>query len=245
MVPYLAILLAGAVVGLVNGVVGGGSILSYPVLLAFGSPPVTATITNSLGVSSANIFALWANLRQAKVDLSKYRLSAYLSAVGASVGCFVLLKAPSDSFERIVPFLLLFASLTVFVPTRIRSSALNFSNNLEPFLIATSGIYCGYFGPGQGVMVLATLRRIAQRSAHEINSAKNFIIGLTSLFTSSIFLLSGRAHYLEALALFVGSALGGFIGGKWASNFSERGIKAALLTVGLGASVWLFIRAYL
>ena len=72
MVPYLAILLAGAIVGLVNGVVGGGSILSYPVLLAFGSSPVTAAIPNSLGVSSANIFALWANLRQAKVDLSKY-----------------------------------------------------------------------------------------------------------------------------------------------------------------------------
>lgn len=234
---------AGLLVGMVNGVVGGGSIIAYPVLLAVGLPPVTATINNSLGVSSANFFALFANIRHGRIDLRPYVRLSIASAAAAGVGCTALLLLPSKVFETLAPFLLLFATCTLFIPTK-SDTADQSSSLFQISAIGASGLYCGYFGPGQGVMVLATLSRRSNRTTHELNTAKNLIIAATSVVTSVVFILSGHIVLWAVLSLFAGSAIGGFLGGTYATKVSAKLFRALIMTVGFSASIWLFLHTF-
>ena len=228
---------------MVNGVVGGGSIIAYPVLLAVGLPPVTATINNSLGVSSANFFALLANIRHGRIDLRPYIRLSIASALAAGAGCAALLLLPTKVFESLAPFLLFFATCTLFIPTK--SHIAQRSNSLfEIGAIGASGLYCGYFGPGQGVMVLATLSRRSNRTAHEMNTGKNLIIAVTSVVTGVVFILSGQVVLWAVLALFAGSAIGGFLGGTYVARVSAQLFRALIMFVGFSASIWLFLHTF-
>lgn len=236
---YAGVLAVGLVVGLVNGVVGGGSVISYPVMLATGLPPVVATITNSVGVSSANLFALLSSLRRSRVDLRPWIGVALSSAIGAAMGIYLLLALPARFFDFVVPVLLLFASLSVLIKVPApRPSDAPRPGHVVPMIFA-SGIYCGYFGPGQGVMVLATLSHDGRLSPHEINVIKNFVIGLTGIVTTSIFIASGRVAWAQAVMLFVGSGIGGLLGGHLASIFPARLFRWIIFIIGFSSSLYL------
>jgi uncharacterized membrane protein YfcA len=230
---FLGVLLTGLVVGLINGVVGGGSVISYPVMLATGLNPIVATITNSVGVSSANLFALIASLRRSRVALRVWLGTAFSSAGGAAIGIFLLLTLPTRVFDFAVPVLLLFAACSVLirVPAPKPSDAPR-PRHVVPSIFA-SGIYGGYFGPGQGVMVLATLTHDGRLSSHEINVIKNFILGLTGIVTTGIFIVSGRVAWeLRGRSLRVNLPSSGFPLGDfrhWAGQFRLSRMAALLI----------------
>jgi uncharacterized membrane protein YfcA len=239
-----AVLLVGLIVGMVNGVVGGGSVISYPVMLATGLNPIAATITNSVGVSSANLFALVASLRRSRVDLRSWTGTALASAGGAAIGIFLLLNLPARIFDFAVPVLVFFAALSVLikVPEPKPSDAPR-PRPVVPIIFG-SGIYCGYFGPGQGVMVLATLTHDGRLSSHEINVIKNFIIGFTGIVTTGIFLFSGHVAWEQAILLFVGSGIGGFTGGHFASILPASVFRWVIFGIGLASSLYLASRLF-
>jgi len=236
------VLAVGVVVGLVNGVVGGGSVISYPVMLATGLSPVTATITNSVGVSSANLFALAASLRRSRVDLRAWVGTAAASTLGAVIGTYLLLTLPAQIFDFAVPLLLLFASFSVLIklPEPKPSDAPR-PRHVVPNIFG-SGIYCGYFGPGQGVMVLATLTHDGRLSSHEINVIKNFIIGVTGLATTTIFALSGHVAWAQAALLLVGSSIGGLAGGHYASVIPAVLFRRSIFTIGCLSAIFMGMR---
>ncbi len=235
---FIIVLAVGFLVGTINGLAGGASAISFPVLLAFGLNPITAAITNSLGVSTANLFALISERRVLKQYAREYKNLIIWASVGAVIGATILLGFPEKVFAEIVPFLLLFATISMLIP--LRPSDERRSPRKESAMIFGSGIYGGYFGPGQGTMVIATL--IRKRDVRTVNIAKNLIIGTTSIFTTSIYLFSGHVHWLYFWALFIGSNIGGFFAGKIAGHVSVRFLKSLVVAVGLSASVWLFIR---
>jgi len=159
------------------------------------------------------------------------------------VGAVALLTVPPGVFEKMVPFLLLFASLSFLIkakPDRSARQAL-----LEKFGIAASGLYCGYFGPGQGVLVIAVLARDIRRDPKTLNTAKNLIVGLTSLISNIIYIFSGRADWPVVIALVIGASIGGTVGGRWAARMPKAVYRGLILTVGFGASAWLFKKYYL
>lgn len=238
------VLATGVVVGLINGVVGGGSVLSYPVMLATGLPPVTATITNSVGVSSANLFALAASLHRARVNLSAWIGTAIASLSGALIGTYLLLTLPARVFDYVVPLLLLFASFSVMIklPEPKPSNAPR-PRHVVPSIFG-SGIYCGYFGPGQGVMVLATLTHDGRLTTHEINVIKNFIIGLTSIVTTLVFIFSGKVAWGQAALLFIGSGVGGLLGGHYASAVPAVFFRWSIFTIGCLSAIFLGLRLH-
>lgn len=244
---YLAdfgVLVVGLVVGAVNGVVGGGSVISYPVMLATGLSPVVATITNSVGVSSANIFALAASLRRSRVNLRSWIGTAIASAGGALIGIYLLLTLPARVFDYAIPVLLLFAALSVLIRVPApRPSDAPRPRHVVPIIFG-SGIYCGYFGPGQGVMVLATLTHDGRLGTHEINVIKNFILGLTGIVTTTTFIISGHVAWAQAALLFVGSGIGGLIGGHFASAFPPVVFRWVIFGIGLGSSIYLGARLF-
>lgn len=243
MLEYILIFAVGILVGAINGMAGGASVISYPVLLATGMSPVNAAISNALGVTPANFFALIAVRHQMRAYFQEYKKLITISIIGSSVGAIALLTVPPGVFEKMVPFLLLFASLSFLIkakPVRSARQAL-----LEKIGIAASGLYCGYFGPGQGVMVIAVLARDIRRDPKTLNTAKNLIVGLTSLISNIIYIFSGRADWPVVIALLLGASIGGTVGGRWAARMPKAVYRGLILTVGFGASVWLFKKYYL
>lgn len=243
MLEYIFIFAVGILVGAINGMAGGASVISYPVLLATGMSPVNAAISNALGVTPANFFALIAVRHQMRAYFQEYKKLIIISIIGSSVGAGALLTVPPGVFEKMVPFLLLFASLSFLIkakPVRSARQAL-----LEKIGIAASGLYCGYFGPGQGVMVIAVLARDIRRDPKTLNTAKNLIVGLTSLISNIIYIFSGRADWPIVIALVIGASIGGTVGGRWTARMPTALYRGLILAVGFGASAWLFTKYYL
>ena len=242
MLEYIIIFTVGILVGGINGMAGGASVISYPVLLATGMSPINAAISNALGVTPANFFALIAVRNQMRVYFNEYKNLIIISIIGSTIGAFLLLNVPPGVFEKMVPFLLLFASLSFLIKAKpVRGQR---HGVIEKIGIAASGLYCGYFGPGQGVMVIAVLARDIRRESKTLNTAKNLIVGWTSLISNIIYIFSGRAVWPVVIALMVGSSIGGTIGGRWAAQMPKAVYRGLILTVGFGASIWLFTKYY-
>ena len=210
MLEYILIFAVGILVGGINGMAGGASVISYPVLLATGMSPVSAAISNALGVTPANFFALIAVRHQMRAYFKEYRKLIIISVIGSTAGALLLLSVPPGVFEKMVPFLLLFASLSFLIKAKPNRGARH--DLVERIGIAASGLYCGYFGPGQGVMVIAVLARDIRRDPKTLNTAKNLIVGWTSLISNIIYIFSGRAVWPVVAALVVGPVLVGHTG---------------------------------
>ncbi|MDA2962992.1 MAG: sulfite exporter TauE/SafE family protein [Actinomycetota bacterium] len=238
MLEYIFVFFVGILVGAINGMAGGASIISYPVLLATGMSPVSAAITNALGVTPANFFALISVRHQMRAYFAEYKQLIIISILTSLIGAVLLLSVPPGVFEKMVPFLLLFASLSFLIKPKPLKGAHH--DLVEKVAIGASGLYCGYFGPGQGVMVIAALARDSDREPARLNTAKNLIVGWTSLFSNVVYIFSGRAQWLFVLALMLGSSIGGTVGGRWAARLPAPLYRALILAVGFGASAWLF-----
>ena len=242
MLEYFLIFAVGILVGGINGMAGGASVISYPVLLATGMSPVSAAITNALGVTPANFFALIAVRHQMRAYFQQYRTLILISITGSAIGAVALLTVPPGVFEKMVPFLLLFASLSFLIKAKPDRGARH--EQVEKIGMFGSGLYCGYFGPGQGVMVIAVLARDIRRKPESLNTAKNLIVGWTSLISNIIYIFSGRADWAVVIALVIGSSIGGTLGGRWAARMPALVYRTLILSVGFGASAWLFQKYY-
>ncbi len=242
MLEYFLIFAVGILVGGINGMAGGASVISYPVLLATGMSPVSAAISNALGVTPANFFALISVRHHMRAYFQQYKKLIFISITGSAIGAVALLNVPPGVFEKMVPFLLLFASLSFLIKAKPNRGARH--EQVEKFGIFGSGLYCGYFGPGQGVMVIAVLARDFRRDPKSLNTAKNLIVGWTSLISNIIYIFSGRANWPVVLALALGSSIGGTLGGRWAAHMPVLVYRALILSVGFGASAWLFQKYY-
>lgn len=240
MLEFIAIAAVGLLVGVINGMAGGASVISFPVILATGLSPVSAAMTNAIGITPANFFALISIRHRVKEIFREYSNLIWISVAASIVGAFALTHVPVEVFEKIVPFLLLFATLSMLLKVKPKEGK-NFQIK-ENIGIAASGFYCGYFGPGQGVMVIAVLARDARRKSADLNSAKNLIVGCTSIVSNFIYIFSGLVHWPYVIALLAGSTVGGTLGGRWATRMSPGFYKALVVITGLGASAWLFVK---
>ena len=240
MLEFIAIAAVGLVVGVINGMAGGASVISFPVILATGLSPVSAAMTNAIGITPANFFALISIRHRVKEIFREYSNLIWISIIASILGAFALTHVPVEVFEKIVPFLLLFATLSLLIKVRPKEDN-NFQVK-ENIGIAASGFYCGYFGPGQGVMVIAVLARDARRKSADLNSAKNLIVGCTSIVSNFIYIFSGLVYWPYVIALLAGSTVGGTVGGRWATIMNPGFYKALVVITGLGASAWLFVK---
>ena len=237
-----AVALTGVVVGIINGMAGGASIISYPVLLAVGLGPLSAVVTNAIGATAANFAALRSHSTRLVTLVRDNRTLVLASVLGTAIGAAALLALPVRVLERAIPFLLLAATLTLLVPMRPHGTGLG--PGRETAAIFGTGLYCGYFGPGQGVMVSATLARDPRRSPAVLNATKNAVVGVTALVSDAAYALSGHVHWPLAAALASGAAIGGHLGGRWSARLRPMAYRALVFAVGAGATVWLFATYY-
>ena len=227
----------GLVAGFVNGTVGGGSLLTYPLLVASGLPPVISAATNTTGLSMGNAAALLPHLDGSHVKLGEWRKHAAAHASGALVGGSLLILLPEKVFEFLVPILLVVASLLTLRKPREAHHGPRPTRQTLARLVG-SGVYQGYFGPGQGVIAVAVLLGDGRLNMSQVIVVKNFVIAASNLIVASLFILSGHVEWTAALVLLVTVSAGAWVGGSWAKGRSLPWARHAVAAVGFLSAAW-------
>jgi len=247
----LLLVAAGLVAGGVNAIAGGGSLITFPSLIAAGLPSVAANVTNSVAVCPGYVSSVVGS----RADLAGQgrRLRAIVPAclVGSAVGCSLLLLTPARAFEVVVPFLVLAAAATLAFQERLRG-LVGHPRSLSPRRRATTlqavvfggAIYGGYFGAALGVMYVAALALILDEPLNRINAFKNVLSATVGLVTIVVFAIFGPVHWGAALTVAPATIVGGYVGARLARRLPARVLRALIVTFGTAIGLLLLYRAF-
>jgi uncharacterized membrane protein YfcA len=236
----LAVLAAGFAAGGINAIVGSGSLVTFPVLLAVGYAPVVANVSNTVGLVLGNVSAVWGYRRELAGQRNRCLLLGSGTALGAGLGGALLLILPEGVFEAVVPVLILFAcGLMILRP----SPALNegsLSHHRKIALVATAflvGIYGGYFGAAQGVLLIGLMGVAFTDSMQHINAVKNVLAGLVNGIAAIVFVIATHIDWGAAGLIAAGAIIGGQIGARVGRKLPPWGLRVLIICVGVAALV--------
>jgi len=248
--PGLAALLtaAGFAAGGVNAVAGGGSLISFPALLAGGVPSVPANVTNTVALWPGYVGGAIGYRRDVATQ-QRRRLAMYgsVGVLGAIVGAVVLLDTPARVFTSVVPWLvatgtLLFAGQPL-VSRAVRTSAVRQGDSAAARVgVGLASVYGAYFGAGLGVMLLAVLALSIDGDLQELNAIKNTLSLVINTVALIAFALFGPVRWAAVLVMAIASLCGGYAGARVARRLSPVILRAAVTALGTGVSVTLFVK---
>ena len=245
-----AILVAiGLFGGAWNAVAGGATLFTFPALMAAGLPPVVANATNYLALLPSNAAALPAYRQELRTVGRALWPLLIVSGLGAVAGSLLLLISDPKIFERLVPLLILLATLLFAFGGRLHGWLLALAGEAKsrtPVYAALflSSIYGGYFGAGLGIILLAIAQIMGWRDFHLANSIKNLLAVSFTLLSILVFGIGGLIAWPEAAAMMVGSTLGGYQGGRLAKRVDQRVLRVAVIVFGLVLSFWYGARMF-
>jgi uncharacterized membrane protein YfcA len=244
--------LAGTVAGAINSVAGGGSLISFPSLIAFGVPPVPANATNTAAVCPGALSSAYAYRHDLPKEHGLLSLLLLPSILGGLFGAWVLAITPNWLFGRIVPFLVLFATI-LFANRKRFSNWVGFVSKEGEHTSAGGKIwgfffqlfvatYGGYFGAGIGILMLASLGVMGFRDIHRMNALKTVLATVINGVALVYFIAKGLVVWSIALLMAAGAIAGGYIGARMAKRINQAYLQAFIVAVGLFVSIWLFFR---
>jgi uncharacterized membrane protein YfcA len=235
---------AGVVAGAVNAAVGSGTLLTYPLLLASGLPPVVANGTNSLGVAPGGLSAAWVYRGELEGRKAQVRLMAITGCVGAVVGALLVIALPARVFEVVVPWLILSACVLVLVQPALQRWLRG--RGIDPTSLPRRALIPVLLGIGvgaaQGVILMAALGTMYDTDLQRSNAVKNIVGGLSNVLAACVFALAGVVMWAPALALAVGATAGGLIGAPFARRLPEPVLRGLIVVVGLVAATVSIVR---
>ena len=248
----LLLSLAGLAAGGMNALAGGGTFFSFPALLAAGLPPVTANATNAVALWPASISAAWA-ARSSLRPLGRYLLPLLLTGLlGGLLGGLLLLAGGDAVFRPLIPWLLLLATLLFAASPwlgRLLAARRAAASDVPPHSPASLGahalvsVYGGYFGAGMGILQLAAYS-IEGHALARANALKNLISALIYSVASLTFIVAGRVSWLQLLVLLAGATLGGYLGGALGQRLPAGLLRALVLLIGSGMTLYYFLALY-
>jgi len=244
--------LAGLGAGAVNSVVGSGGLITFPVLLAVGLPPLSANVTNTVGVIAGAVGGTFGYRRELAGQKARLVRLGSASLVGGIAGSALLLTLPSRTFENVVPVLIVTAvALVLLQPLVTRRVAERGSGRARhhggPALwigILLTGVYGGYFGAAQGVILIGLLGLLLDDDLQRLNGTKN-VLALVANGVAAVAFIAFASDQIawEAVApLLVGSALGGLLGSRYGRRLPAPALRALIVAVGLAAAVSIVVR---
>jgi uncharacterized membrane protein YfcA len=243
----LLLALAGVGAGLVGSIAGLASLISYPVLLAIGLPPVTANVTNTVAlVFSSGGSALGSRPELTGQGRRLFRLGV-LAVLGGVLGGLLLLITPPGAFQLIVPWLIAFASIAILVRRRpgevhrVDRGGNAIGLTVGVFLVA---VYGGYFGAAAGVLMLALLLASTRESLARSNAVKNVVLGLANAMAAVIFIFFGSVQWSVVAPLALGCLAGGRLGPVVVRHAPARLLRISIAVAGIGLAIHLGIDAY-
>jgi uncharacterized protein len=240
----LAIALAGLAAGAVNAAVGSGTLITFPVLLAFGYAPVTANVSNTIGLVPGALSGAWGYRRELAGQCARTIRFGIASLLGGTTGAVLLLTLPSSAFKAIVPAFIAVALVLVILQPRINrllaSGAIGSWHErgvLPPLAVYATGIYGGYFGAAQGIMLLAFLGVALPQSLQRTNGLKNVLVGLVNGVAGLLFVFAAHVAWAPVAIIAASSVLGGQLGAHYGRRLSPNALRALIVVVGTTAIV--------
>jgi hypothetical protein len=241
----LAVLAAGFTAGGINAIVGSGSLVTFPVLLAVGYSSVTANVSNSVGLVFGNISAAWGYREELEGQRERALTGGAGTAVGAVTGGVLLLTLPEGVFEAVVPILILLACALMIVRPKPKLSHGAMSHHRKIALVAIGfavGVYGGYFGAAQGVILLAALRFLIPDSLQRLNGLKNVMVGIANGVAAILFIIVAHVAWEAAALVAVGSITGAQVGAKYGRRVPDESLRWTVVTVGVIVAIILFVK---
>jgi uncharacterized membrane protein YfcA len=239
----IAILAAGAAAGAINVVVGSGTLITFPILLAFGYAPVVANVSNTIGLVPGSVSGAIGYRRELAGQGRRIRTLACATIVGAATGATLLLTLPASAFKAIVPIFIIAALLLIIVQPRLGELLRRHRGRSEPIGAATlfgvflTGVYGGYFGAAQGIMLLAILGLALDDTLQRINAAKNILAGLANLLSGAIFAIAAPVDWAVVGLVALGAISGGALSARYGRRLHPTALRALIVAVGIVAIV--------
>ncbi len=252
---FFLVFLAAAIGGSINSIAGGGTLVTFPAIVALGVPPLSANATSTVALWPGSFGSMWAyrgELEGTRAWLVWFTLP---SVCGGIFGALLLLRTSEGRFDTIVPYLVLGATLLFLLQrplTRrfLQRSAIGSEPGALPrpswrFLAAQFGVavYGGYFGAGIGILMLAALGAMGLTNIHRMNGLKTWGATCINAVAALTFVLSGIVDWPVAIAMAAGGLAGGYGGARLALRVGQTSVRRAVVAIGFGAFVWLAIRS--
>ncbi|HYB52702.1 MAG TPA: sulfite exporter TauE/SafE family protein [Thermoanaerobaculia bacterium] len=245
-----ALLASAAGAGVMNAMAGGGTILTFPTLLLLGEPAITANATSTVALwpgAAASLYGYRREVREHRDWLARLFLPSLL---GGALGAVLLLRTPPRTFERLAPFLVLFATLLFAVQGAVsRWSGSASDGRRAPARQAAAwlfqfgvSVYGGYFGAGIGILMLAVLGFLGLSDIHAANGLKNFFAMCINGVAAAYFIVRGAVDWPVVLVLVIGSIAGGYAGARFARSIGREKARAAVVVIGVIVAVVLFLQ---
>jgi len=247
---------AAVAAGMINAIAGGGTLVTFPALLAFGISPVVANATSTLALFIGTAGSVYGYRRQIAAVGPWLKRFVPVSLLGGLLGSVILTSTRESIFAKLVPFLLLFATLLFLAQGAFRrfagfadSSGRNAAPHrhavwmavLFQFLVA---VYGGYFGAGIGILMLASLGFLGLSDIHEMNGLKTTLGALINLVATGWFVAAGLIDWPRAGVMTVGALAGYFLGAHFAQRISQKAVRHLITSIGLLISAWLFYKHF-
>ena len=249
MTPWaaLAIFAAGLGAGTVNVIVGSGSLITVPTLLALGYPPVLANVSNNVGLVPGAASAVVAYRRELGGQRTRIVKLGSASLTGGVTGAVLLLALPASAFKAAVPALVLLATVLMAVQPRVsRWLATRGDRHIHgglPLLagVFLTGVYGGYFGAAQGVILMALLAIFIDDELQRLNGTKNALALIVNGVAAVVFLLVTNVDWAVVVLIAAGSTIGGQLGGHYGRRLPAEILRACIVVVGLGVAIALAV----
>lgn len=247
------LLAAGFLAGGMNAVAGGGTLLTFPTLLAFGLPAITANATSTLALIVGIAGSTFSYRRHLPVTATWVRRFGLVCILGGLLGAALLTVTPEKLFGDLVPFLLLFATVLFMAQSAFRRLAAAETLVAAPsrrhllaagVILFFTALYGGYFGAGIGILMLAVFGLLGMRHIHEMNAVKTVFAILINLVAAAYFTAVGLIAWPQAAVLTAGAAAGYFAGAHCAQKIPQRAVRTVISAIGLAISAVLFWRQF-
>jgi uncharacterized membrane protein YfcA len=239
----LAVLLAGIGAGAINTIVGSGTLITFPVLLALGIPPVTANVSNTIGLVPGSLSGAIGYRQELRGQTRRLLRLGAASLIGGLLGAVLLVRLPGDAFEAVVPVLILVALVLVMIQPRVarvlaarRTAAGSAGGDGGPLLLVgvfLAGTYGGYFAAAQGVLLIALMGMLLDDTMQRVNAAKNVLQLIVNAVAATFFLFGASIDWTVVLLIAVGSVLGGLGGARLGRRLSPSVLRSIIIAVGL------------
>lgn len=237
---FLLVFAAAFAAGSINSVAGGGTLISFPTLLWLGVDPKLANGTSTVALWPGGVAGVW-GFRRELADADRRLLALMVpSVIGGVAGATLLVVTPSDTFERLVPFLILFATVLFMAQEPIQRH-FNLAQAHEAsshwlswtmFFQLLVGVYGGYFGAGIGILMLAALSLMGHTDIHQMNAVKNLLGASINALAAVLFIYNGLVVWQDALVMMAGSILGGIGGAGLARRAGRKAVRRTVIVVG-------------
>lgn len=240
------LLAAGLAAGTINTIVGSGSLITFPTLLALGYSPLVANVTNTVGLVPGAMSGAVGYRRQLEGQRRRSLRLGVASVLGGLAGGLLLLLLPATTFERVVPFLILLAVVLIAFQSRLGRwiGTVGFHGD-EPWPLLAgvflTAVYGGYFGAAQGVIMIAVLGMFLADGLQRLNALKNVLGALVNGVAAVLFVIVAPVSWPSAIALAVGSIIGGQVGANVGQRLPAPLLRAVIIVVGTVVGIGLLV----